>query len=114
MWAVRDSFWIRRHTLQHLGSCKSCGEVGAVVGVSWFHYRGLVGVYVGGSFQVSLLVDGSSCRETFGFKFYSLVIQRKKKVFFSHINDLKTACLPAKHLLFLIEVSTGKVTMLYY
>lgn len=35
-----------------------------MVGVSWFHYRGLVGVDVGGSFQVSLLVNGSSGKET--------------------------------------------------
>lgn len=38
----------------------------------------------GGSFQVSLLVDGSSCKETFGLKFYSLVIQREKFIFFSY------------------------------
>lgn len=79
MWAVRDSFWVRRHVLQHLGSCRSCGELGALEGLSGFHYRGLVGV--GGSFQVSLVVGGSSCKETFGFKFYSLAIEGRK-VFF--------------------------------
>lgn len=39
VWAMGDTFWIRRCPPQCLHSCRSWIEFGATVGVSWFHYR---------------------------------------------------------------------------
>lgn len=58
-----DTFRIREHTHQRLGSCRSCKETGATVGASRFHQGGLRGVDVGGHVQVSLLVDGAAAKE---------------------------------------------------